>query len=157
MNQDFIKVKSKKSKVKSTTQKVKVKLFTFILWIYLLTFEILLFVLMSKEKNSQEEKKKSCLRLEVLEKISTLATVGLGLVAAKAWNSAIQALFKQIFGEQSNLAAMFGYAGFITVIVVVVTVYLSRTTNKIKENLKDQEASFLDNFKALKNKAKDLF
>ncbi|KKS74593.1 MAG: Pyruvate flavodoxin/ferredoxin oxidoreductase domain protein, partial [Parcubacteria group bacterium GW2011_GWA2_42_80] len=49
------------------------------------------------------------LRLEILENVSKLATAGLGLVAALAWNDAIQTLFKMIFGEQSAVWAKFVY------------------------------------------------
>ena len=36
---------------------------------------------------------------EVLDKFSTLITTALGLVAALAWNIAIQNLFDKIFGQ----------------------------------------------------------
>lgn len=75
------------------------------------------------------------LKLEILEKISTLVSAGLGLVAALAWNSAIQSLFETLFGKQSSLPAMFAYAIFITCIVVWVTVKLGRLTNSLKERL----------------------
>ncbi|HOF95963.1 MAG TPA: DUF5654 family protein, partial [Methanoculleus sp.] len=49
-------------------------------------------------------------KTEVIEKIAALVTAAFGLVAALAWNGAIQELFKLIFGEQSTLVAMFVYA-----------------------------------------------
>lgn len=76
------------------------------------------------------------LKLEILEKISTLVSAGLGLVAALAWNSAIQNLFETLFGKQSSLLAMFAYAIFITCIVVWITIKLGRLTNNLKERLK---------------------
>jgi hypothetical protein len=82
---------------------------------------------------------KQQLKLEVVEKISTLATAGFGLVAALAWNDAIQKLFKKIFGDASNLVAMFAYAILITIIVVLITFYLGRITNKIKEEITPKE------------------
>ena len=36
---------------------------------------------------------------EVLDKFAELITTALGLVAALAWNTAIQNLFDQVFGE----------------------------------------------------------
>ena len=36
---------------------------------------------------------------EVLDKFSELITTALGLVAALAWNTAIQSLFTEIFGQ----------------------------------------------------------
>jgi hypothetical protein len=38
-------------------------------------------------------------RGEVLDKFSQLITTALGLVAALAWNTAIQNLFDRVFGE----------------------------------------------------------
>ncbi|MDP1709617.1 MAG: DUF5654 family protein [Candidatus Komeilibacteria bacterium] len=75
------------------------------------------------------------LRLELLEKMSGLIISGLGLVAALAWNEAIQDLFKriEIFGVKGSLFAKFGYAFLITVIVVATTYYLSKSVEKLKE------------------------
>jgi len=39
---------------------------------------------------------------EVLDKFAELITVALGLVAALAWNTAIQNLFTMIFGEAGS-------------------------------------------------------
>ena len=45
---------------------------------------------------------------EVLDKFSELITTALGLVAALAWNTAIQNLFDNVFGEAgSKLAGQF--------------------------------------------------
>lgn len=78
---------------------------------------------------------KKDLKLEILEKMSTLVTAGFGLVAALAWNNAIKALFEAVFGTQSNIIAMFVYAAVVTVIVVLVTVKLGRLVNRAKEEL----------------------
>ena len=76
------------------------------------------------------------LHLEVLEKLSQLVTAGLGLVAALAWNSLIQDLFKKLFGTQSDLWAKFGYALIVTLIVVIITLQISRAVNRLKEEIK---------------------
>jgi len=75
------------------------------------------------------------IKLEILEKMSALITAGLGLVAALAWNDAIQKLFRLIFGEQSSLAAMFGYAILITIIVVLLTYKIGRAAQRLKNPL----------------------
>ena len=77
------------------------------------------------------------LRLEILEKLSTLATAGFGLVAALAWNSAIQDLFVKVnfFGAAGGLLAKFIYAVVITVLVVFVSYYLGKASNRIKKDL----------------------
>jgi hypothetical protein len=82
------------------------------------------------------ENEKTNLKLEILEKLSGLVTAGLGLVAALAWNDAIQGLFKLIFGEQSNLLAKFLYALIITILIVLLTINFGRVINKIKERAK---------------------
>ncbi|HLD86341.1 MAG TPA: DUF5654 family protein [Patescibacteria group bacterium] len=79
------------------------------------------------------------LKLELLEKISQLATAGLGLVAALAWNDAIQSLFKIIFPQQSEVWAKFGYAVLITVIVVFITLKLGDLINKVKQQLVEEK------------------
>ena len=75
------------------------------------------------------------LRIELLEKMSALIISGLGLVAALAWNEAIQGFFSQIqiFGVKGSLLAKFFYAAVITIVVVSVTYYLSKSVEKLKE------------------------
>jgi len=71
------------------------------------------------------------LKLEVAEKLNALITAGFGLVAALAWNSAIQSLF-----ERQALLKVGGpwiYAIFVTVIAVLITIWMSRVTAKVKE------------------------
>ncbi len=78
---------------------------------------------------------------EVLDKIVQLMTAAFGLVAALAWNEAIQALFTQIFGEAGDLFAKFFYAVVVTVIVVFVTIRLGRLSDRIKRDEEESEAS----------------
>ncbi len=73
------------------------------------------------------------LRLELLQKMSELATAGFGLVAALAWNDAIQSFFKDLFGEQSATWAKFVYAVLVTLIVVFITLKLGSLISKLKE------------------------
>ena len=54
-------------------------------------------------------------------------TTALGLVAALAWNTAIQGLFTQLFGEAGGaLVGQFIYAVIITLVVVFATIAVSR-------------------------------
>ena len=86
-------------------------------------------------KKTEEQKKE--LRLEVLEKMATLATAGFGLVAALAWNDAIKSLFKQFFpAPGDNIIALFSYAVIITICIVLVTALLGKAVNKAKDQLK---------------------
>lgn len=79
------------------------------------------------------------LKLQILEQMSGLVTAGLGLVAALAWNEAIKKLFEVIFGAQSNLIAMFGYAVLVTIIVVILSVRISKVVTILKTEKKNEE------------------
>lgn len=68
---------------------------------------------------------------EVLDRLVELVTAAFGLVAALAWNTAIQALFTLVFPAAGVLVAKFLYA--ITVIVVFVTIRLGRLAEQAKE------------------------
>jgi hypothetical protein len=71
---------------------------------------------------------------EVLDKFSQLITTALGLVAALAWNTAIQNLFDKVFGEASaRLAGQFLYATLITIVVIFATIAVSRAAEKTKK------------------------
>ncbi len=70
------------------------------------------------------------IRKESLSKITTLVITAFGLVAALAWNSAIQSIFSKLFGSSTDMFALLGYAVFVTLIAVVVTIYLTRLTAK---------------------------
>jgi hypothetical protein len=70
---------------------------------------------------------------EVLDKLVELITAAFGLVAALAWNTAIQELFTIIFPETGDLIAKFLYAVVVTVIVVFVTIRLGRLAERAKE------------------------
>ncbi len=55
-----------------------------------------------------------------MDKFAGLITIALGLVAALAWNGAIQQLCSQLLGEaRGALAAKFGYAIIVTLIVAL--------------------------------------
>ena len=84
------------------------------------------------------------LKLEILEKMSTLVAAGFGLVAALAWNDAIKKLFEMIFGKQSELIAMFGYAVIVTLIVVFITIKLGKAVNRMKEEISKKENKDLE-------------
>ena len=60
------------------------------------------------------------LKRATMKNITVLMTTAFGLVAALAWNAAIQAVFADVFGTQTQIAAMIGYAVLVTLIAVVV-------------------------------------
>jgi ABC-type Mn2+/Zn2+ transport system permease subunit len=67
---------------------------------------------------------------EVVEKVAALVTAAFGLIAALAWNTAIQEIFRIIFGDQSGVLAMIFYAIVVTIIAVVVTILVGRAAAK---------------------------
>jgi Flp pilus assembly pilin Flp len=67
---------------------------------------------------------------EVIEKVAALITAAFGLVAALAWNEAIQEIFRLVFGDQSGVLAMIAYAVIVTIIAVVVTIWIGRVAEK---------------------------
>jgi len=77
-----------------------------------------------------ESKKK--LHEEIFGQFSTLAASAFGLVAALAWNDAIQAAFKQFFPEGTGLLAKFSYAILVTLLIVLVTWQIGRISDHFK-------------------------
>jgi len=78
-------------------------------------------------------------KTEVIEKIAALMTVAFGLIAALAWNSSVQALFRELFGTQDNLQAMFVYAILVTIIAVLITIWIARISAKALQEEKKAE------------------
>lgn len=74
---------------------------------------------------------------EVLDKMAALLTAAFGLVAALAWNGAIQELFKEVFGSAENLSAQLTYAIVVTVIAVLATILIARAAAKAKNEKKE--------------------
>ena len=66
-----------------------------------------------------------------LQTMITLASASLGLVAALAWNEAIKATMKQLFGEDDSLVGLFTYAILATVIAIGVVVALGRAAARV--------------------------
>lgn len=79
------------------------------------------------------------MKKELIEKFETLITAAFGLVAALAWNAAIQQAFKDYFGDQSTLPAMFTYAVLVTVIAFILTSALENLSEKAKKKLQKKK------------------
>jgi hypothetical protein len=81
---------------------------------------------------------------EILDKFSELITTALGLVAALAWNAAIQQLFTQLFGEAGGaLAAKFFYAVVVTLAVIFATMAVARAAQRAKKLEAEQAKGLL--------------
>jgi hypothetical protein len=61
----------------------------------------------------------------------TLASASLGLVAALAWNDAIKATMRRVFGEGDSLPALYTYAILATVVAVAVVWSLGRLAARV--------------------------
>lgn len=77
-------------------------------------------------KKTRRTKKEKDIKIEFIGKITTLLTAGFGLVAALAWNDAIQSFFKLIPVKNTEVGAKFIYAILVTIIIVLVVYYANR-------------------------------
>ena len=72
---------------------------------------------------------------ELIQQLVSLSTSGFGLVAALAWNEAVQAFVKdyiqKFYPEQSGVISKFIYAVIITIFAVLVTYQLSRLASRL--------------------------
>ena len=78
------------------------------------------------------------LKSELLKQMVTLSSAGFGVVAALAWNDAIQAFVDNYINKYlsvgSGIVSKFIYAFFITLIAVLVTYELTRLLGEEKES-----------------------
>lgn len=83
------------------------------------------------------------LRLEITKQMVTLATNGLGLVAALAWNSVIQdavnTYVKPLLPAGSGIISLLIYALLITVLAVGVTYQLAKLKERLEKTLADSK------------------
>jgi uncharacterized membrane protein YidH (DUF202 family) len=70
------------------------------------------------------------MKKEIVEKLSSLIIAAFGLVAALAWNGAIQAIFKELFGTAEGVIPMIVYALVVTIVAVVATVWIAKVAGK---------------------------
>jgi hypothetical protein len=77
------------------------------------------------------------LHVEIVKQMVTLSTSGFGLVAALAWNSVIQEFVstyvKKWLPAGSGIISLLIYALIITALAVVVTLQLSKLSEKLQQ------------------------
>lgn len=83
---------------------------------------------------ADEEEKEEPMKVVVLDKIAALVTAAFGLVAALAWNDAIKAIFREIFGEADSVGPMLIYAVIVTIAAVILTIIVARSVVNAKKN-----------------------
>jgi len=67
------------------------------------------------------------IKAEVRKNVLTYVTAAFGLVAGLAWNDAITSLIEYLFPlDKGTISAKFVYAVLITIVLVAVTIYLTR-------------------------------
>jgi len=67
---------------------------------------------------------------QVAGTVSTLMTVAFGLIAALAWNNAIQAIILTVLPKGSGIIGLLIYAIVITIIAVFATILIARALGK---------------------------
>jgi len=79
------------------------------------------------------------MKSEVVEKIAALITAAFGLVAALAWNDAIEALFVGPCGSEGagalcmlSSGGPWAYAIIVTIIAVIATIWIAKVAEKAK-------------------------
>lgn len=89
---------------------------------------------MAQKTETKEEKR---LHVEVIKQMVTLSTSGFGLVAALAWNSLIQEVVntyvKKWLPGNSGIISLLIYALIVTILAVVITMQLSRLSQKLQK------------------------
>jgi len=98
---------------------------------------------------ADEAEKPVSLKFEILDKIAALIAAAFGLVAALAWNDAIKALFKEVFGTSDQLGAMLAYAIVVTIIAVILTIFVARAASKAKSIITKTYRCSLCDFKTV--------
>ncbi len=79
------------------------------------------------------------LREEIVDKMGDLIIAAFGLVAALAWNQAIIAIFKEVFGENwEGVPQMLTYAILVTVIAVLIIIWVARASAKLKDKSEEK-------------------
>jgi len=79
-----------------------------------------------------EEKKPQPLKIEVLDKVSTLIAAAFGFVAAFAWNETFKVLLLGGVDLADKPVILIGYAMFVTVLAVFLTIIVARAAGKAK-------------------------
>lgn len=79
------------------------------------------------------------LTAEIAAQLLVLATSALGLVAALAWNDAIQAVFKEYFPAAGGIVAKFVYAILVSLIIIVLTINLTKLAQFAKNGVRNDD------------------
>jgi uncharacterized membrane protein YidH (DUF202 family) len=67
---------------------------------------------------------------EYIAVIASLVTTAFALIAALAWQAAIQAIFVEVLGTATSIPATLSYAIIVTIIAVLATVWIARVASR---------------------------
>jgi len=82
-----------------------------------------------------KDEKPQALKIEVLEKMSTLVAASFAFVAAFAWNESFKRLIEHMFGDEAEIIVYFIYSIIITFVAVMIMIMVVRATEKAKKRL----------------------
>lgn len=82
-----------------------------------------------------DPQKEPPVKIVIVDKMSALISAAFGLVGALAWNEAIKAIFKEIFGTADAIIPMLIYAVVVTVAAVIGTIIVARALGKMKKSI----------------------
>jgi Family of unknown function (DUF5654) len=97
-----------------------------------------------EETKESYRAKAAALRRELVDKMGALATAAFGLVAALAWNNAVQAVFKRYYPAPDDPGAvlpLMGYALFVTIVAVLIMLWIGRASARLKHAERKAAAS----------------
>ena len=75
------------------------------------------------------------LKIEVLDRMSTLVAAAFAFVAAFAWNESFKLLFDRLVSDDAEIIVYFAYSIMITIVAVLVIIMIVKATNKAKKRL----------------------
>ena len=70
------------------------------------------------------------MKRDVVEKLSALIIAAFGLIAALAWNGAIQAIFEKYYSSGDGISAMVVYAVIVTVIAIIAAIWIGKLADR---------------------------
>jgi uncharacterized membrane protein YidH (DUF202 family) len=78
-------------------------------------------------------------KLQFVNTFTALITAAFGLVAALAWNGAIQAAVKEFISPDNELTGLFIYAIIVTIIAVIMIILITRSAAKLNRKIKHEK------------------
>ncbi len=91
----------------------------------------------------EDEDKPTSVKEEIMDKMAALIAAAFGLVAALAWNDAIKAIFREVFGTADQVGPMIIYAIMVTIIAVILTLIIARAASKAKQLTQKKQNGFV--------------